>query len=168
MLTKIINSRGLFRENDTLVGYVREVENVAGSILKAYAPNDRPSELARLGEIYEAIRTVRDTLVSPPTASVTFTGPTHITGGVAGGDIGAIINAPPPTVTPLPAGLDPVDDLVLRLITIPSPIARLGLRWCVEVDQRIKLGRSAAAPYLISRRSRARILLSLSRSRLAP
>ena len=52
--------------------------------------------------------------------------------------------------------------------TIPTPIARLGLRWCVEVDQRIKLGRSAAAPYLISRRSRARILLSLSRSRLAP
>jgi len=52
--------------------------------------------------------------------------------------------------------------------TIPTPIARLGLRWCVEVDQRIKLGLSAAAPYLISRRSRARILFSLSRSRLAP
>ena len=54
------------------------------------------------------------------------------------------------------------------IVTIPSPIARLGLRWCVEVDQRIKLGLSAAAPYLISRRSRAPILLSLSRSRPAP
>jgi len=53
-------------------------------------------------------------------------------------------------------------------ITIPTPIARLGLRWCVEVDKRIKLGLSAAAPYLISRRCRARIRISLSRSRLAP
>jgi len=51
---------------------------------------------------------------------------------------------------------------------IPTPIARLGLRWCVEVDQRIKLGLSTAAPYLISCRSRARTLLSLSRSRSAP
>lgn len=115
LLTTIINSRGFFRENGTLVGYVREVENVAGSILKAYAPDDRPGELARLGEVYEAIREIRDTLVSPATASVTFTGPTQITGGVAGGNIGAINPSTP--AAPLVSGLDPVDELLLSLIT---------------------------------------------------
>jgi len=90
LVIKIVQSRGLFRERAELVGYIDDIENRAGIILKSIAPEDRHTDLADLDERYRAISQTCAALTPQTAASVVFTGPTNIHAPVVGGDVGSI------------------------------------------------------------------------------